>query len=148
MKNQKGSSLVLRVREIFILLENKPALKEKAATIIHNGLSTCDDRIILALDDLETMQILQKAEDEEITEESLKEIGKSFFFLERVDAKAKEHMKTLTWVDEIEVQLALRLSLVDHFKLPFSIIVACSLKIVHSLKRSKSKSINKPLKKN
>jgi len=66
------------------------------------------------------MSLALKAQSEDITEEDLRKIGNQFFFLEQVDERAREHMLSCSFVDPVEVQLALRISLKDRFSLPFT----------------------------
>jgi hypothetical protein len=107
-----------RILEIFNQIAPDEALKGAACVLIHEGLTSCDDRIISALEEIELMLLLDKIEKTNHTAEELKKLGKSFLLLEMVNAKAKAHKETLTWVDEIEIYLAFQISLADRFDLP------------------------------
>jgi len=50
----------------------------------------------------------------------LRALGKQFFMLEMVNEKAKEHISTLSFVDEIEVYLAFRIALKERLQLPIN----------------------------
>lgn len=110
--------LAKRIIEAFHVMAQDEKIKEQAITLIFDGLASCDDRIISALEEVELMIQIDEIEKSPQTETSLRELGKSFFFLEAVNKKVEEFIKTLHHVDEIEVYLAFHIGLADRFKLP------------------------------
>jgi len=115
---QTRQHLAGRILEVFNQMSQDEAIKGAACELIHEGLTSCDDRIISALEEIELMLLLHKIEKTHHTAEELKKLGKSFLLLEMVNAKAKAHKETLTWVDEIEIYLAFQIGLADRFDLP------------------------------
>ena len=89
---------------------------------IGQALTSCDDRIILALDDLDTMQLLDSAERKafEGNADELRKSGLQMMPLDEVKRIARDHMKTLSWVDEIEVELAFQIGVRQQLALPGS----------------------------
>ncbi len=110
--------LAMRVIEAFSLMAENEPIKGRALEIIHEGLISCDDRIISALEEIELMVLLHQIENTPHTETELKALGKRFLLLEMVDEKAEAHKSTLTWVDEIEIYLAFRIGLAVKLDLP------------------------------
>ncbi len=110
--------LACRVIEAYNQMVQDNEIKARACDLIHQGLTSCDDRIISALEEIELMLLLDKIENTNHTAEELKKLGKSFLLLEMVNAKAKAHKATLTWVDEIEIYLAFQIGMADRFNLP------------------------------
>jgi len=109
-----------RVLKAFQLMEENDDIKQQSYDKIYHGLTSCDDRIISALDEIELLVKLYELENSTMNKKDLREIGKSYFFLEKVGEKVNEHKKTLGWVDEIEVSLAFQTELTKRFKLPIS----------------------------
>src|SRR3982751_6770669 len=64
------------------------------------------------------MVLLHQIENTTHTEAELRVLGKSFLLLEMVNAKAKAHKSTLTWIDEIEIYLAFQIGLAERLDLP------------------------------
>jgi len=110
--------LAQRIIEAFKLMAEDESIKGRAFEIIHEGLTTCDDRIISALEEIELMALLHRIENTPHSEIELRELGKRFLLLEMVNEKARAHLNTLTWVDEIEVYLAFQIGLAERFNLP------------------------------
>ena len=101
-----------RVMAAMSFLAGNDRVREDALRYISEALGSCDDRIILALDDLETLQLLTSAESlafENRDPRELRALGLQMMRLDEVKRIARDHMKTLSWVDEIEVELAFRL---------------------------------------
>lgn len=114
--------LALRVIGVMELL-TEDAIQCNALRRIHDAISSCDDRVILALNDLETMRLLTLAEtlaqqNNDPTE--LKDLGRRMMILDEVNNIAKDHMKSHSWFDEVEVVLAYQIGLRDRFSLPVS----------------------------
>ena len=115
--------LAQRVMAVMSLLAGNDRVRETALRHIHDALSSCDDRIILALDDLETLQLLTSAETlafENRDPSELKALGLQMMRLDAVKRFARDHMKTLSWVDAIEVELAFQIGVRQQLDLPGS----------------------------
>ncbi len=115
---QSRKYLAERVIDVFKLMREDNGIKEHAVNLIEEGLSSCDDRIISALNEIELMVQVNEIEKDDHNEKDLKTLGKRFLLLEMVNKKAAEHIETLSFVDEIEVYLAFQIGLADRFKLP------------------------------
>ncbi|USE37108.1 NEL-type E3 ubiquitin ligase domain-containing protein [Endozoicomonas sp. SCSIO W0465] len=103
--------LAHRVMALMSLLADD-RVREDALRHINQALSSCDDRIILALDDLETLQLRHSAETlalENRDPRELRALGLKMMRLDEVKRIARDHMKKLSWVDEIEVELAFQI---------------------------------------
>ena len=114
--------LAQRVMAITALLTGSDRIRDEAMDHIHHALTSCDDRIILALDDLDTMQLLDSAERKAFAgnADELRELGLQMMRLDEVKRIARDHMKTLRWVDEIEVELAFQIGVRQQLALPGS----------------------------
>ena len=114
--------LAQRVMAITALLTGSDRIRDEAMDHIHHALTSCDDRIILALDDLDTMQLLDAAERKAFAgnADELRELGLQMMRLDEVKRIARDHMKTLKWVDEIEVELAFQIGVRQQLALPGS----------------------------
>ncbi len=114
--------LAQRVMAITALLTGSDRIRDEAMDHIHHALASCDDRIILALDDLDTMQLLDSAERKAFAgnADELRELGLQMMRLDEVKRIARDHMKTLKWVDEIEVELAFQIGVRQQLALPGS----------------------------
>ncbi len=115
---QTRKYLAERLIDVFKLMGEDNGIKEHAVNLIEEGLSSCDDRIISALNEIELMVQVNEIEKGDHNEKDLKTLGKRFLLLEMVNKKAAEHIDTLSFVDEIEVYLAFQICLADRFKLP------------------------------
>ncbi len=116
--NNTRHYLAQRVMDILVLMETDQIIRENAINLMFNAVSTCDDRIIEAFDRIELMVKIHEIENSDYTKEDLRALGKQFLMLEMVNEKVKEHITTLSFVDEIEVYLAFRIALKDRFQLP------------------------------
>ncbi len=116
---QTKEFLAKRVVAIINLLSKEGPIRERVYYLICGATETCGDRVISALDDIEQAIQIDEIENNNYSKKELKEIAKGYFFLEMVDKKAKEHVASLSFVDEVEVYLAFRIGLADRFKLPF-----------------------------
>ena len=114
--------LAQRVMAITALLTGSDRIRDEAMDHIHHALTSCDDRIILALDDLDTMQLLDSAERKAFAgnADELRELGLQMMRLDEVKRIARDHIKTLKWVDEIEVELAFQIGVRQQLALPGS----------------------------
>ena len=114
--------LAQRVMAVTALLTGSDRIRDEAMDHIHHALTSCDDRIILALDDLDTFQLLNSAERKafEGDADELRELGLQMMRLDEVKRIARDRMKTLSWVDEIEVELAFLIGVRQQLALPGS----------------------------
>ena len=114
--------LAQRLMAVTALLTGSDWIRDEAMDHIHHALTSCDDRIILALDDLDTFQLLDSAERKafEGNADELRELGLQMMRLDEVKRIARDHMKTLRWVDEIEVELAFLIGVRQQLALPGS----------------------------
>ncbi len=112
--------LAVRILEVFAKMSQDHEMKDRAVDCMFHGLATCDDRIITTLDEIELMLRVQELEERNLPEEELRELGRSFLLLEMINIKAAEHVKTLTFVDELEVYLAFQIALKERFELPIN----------------------------
>ena len=114
--------LAQRVMAVTALLTGSDRIRDEAMDHIHHALTSCDDRIILALDDLDTFQLLDSAERKafEGNADELRELGLQMMRLDEVKRIARGHMKTLSWVDDIEVELAFLIGVRQQLALPGS----------------------------
>ena len=123
-QNQASRSvLAQRVIDVMALLAGDVRVRNDALVRIHHAISTCDDRVILALDDLETLQLLISAETMAVSNSDpseLRALGLKMMRLDEVKRIARDHMKTLNWVDDIEVELAFQMGVRKHLDLPGS----------------------------
>ena len=113
--------LAQRVIDVMALLAESVRVRDDALVRIHHAISSCHDRVILALDDLETLQLLTSAETMAIKNSSpceLRALGLKMMRLDEVKRIAQDHMKTLEWVDDIEVELAFQIGVRKHLDLP------------------------------
>ena len=110
-----------RVMALMSFLAGNDRVREDALRYISEALSSCDDRIILALDDLEALQLLTSAQSlalEKREPGELRALGLQMMCLDKVKQIARNHMKTLSWVDEIEVELAFQIGVRQQLGLP------------------------------
>ncbi len=112
--------LAKRVIAAFQCMQEDDQIQTRAIDIIYQGLRSCDDRIISALDEIEVMIRIYRLEKNGGSVEDLRKAGKSFLLLDMVNKKAKAFVKTLPLVDEIEVYLAFQIGLAERFDLPIS----------------------------
>ena len=115
--------LAQRVIDVMALLNGSDRVRDDALVRIHDAVSSCNDRVILALDDLETLELLISAETMAIKNNNpreLRALGLKMMRLDEVKRIARDHMKTLNWVDDIEVELAFQIGVRKHLDLPGS----------------------------
>ncbi len=115
------SMLAERVLSLFQAMSRDEELKEFLLRVIETGLETCDDRVASSFDQMELKVRLHQAEEKAkkgISEEELRNLARGLVMLKKVDAKAREHIATLGWVDEIEVHLAFQIGLRERLGLP------------------------------
>ena len=110
-----------RVMALMSFLAGNDRVREDALRYISEALSSCDDRIILALDDLETLQLLISAQSLALEKRDpceLRALGLQMMRLEKLKKFASYHMKTLSWVDQVEVELAFQIGVRQQLELP------------------------------
>ncbi|MGR3912375.1 MAG: NEL-type E3 ubiquitin ligase domain-containing protein, partial [Candidatus Rhabdochlamydia sp.] len=112
------SALAVRVLTMLQLMETDETFCHHAAFLIHQGLSSCDDRVMTTLDDIGFYQKLCHLERPSITEEELKIAGRGFFLLEKLNQNIRKYIKTLRFVDEVEVHMAFHTRLQEMLHLP------------------------------
>ncbi|MEJ2755592.1 MAG: NEL-type E3 ubiquitin ligase domain-containing protein, partial [Gammaproteobacteria bacterium] len=110
-----------RVQSFLIQMEkNQDDYRNQALERIAEGLESCDDRVILIMNDIEKLTRIREASCSENPEASLRSLGQSLLALEVVHRHAAEKCKHAHFVDEIEVYLALEIKLADALNLPVS----------------------------
>ena len=115
--------LARRVMAFMSLLTENESIRGEVLQRIHDALSSCGDRVILALDDIETLQALKSAETLALQSgdpTELRALGQKMMRLDEVKKIARSHMQTLKWVDEIEVELAFQIGVRQQVDLPGS----------------------------
>ncbi|MGR3972963.1 MAG: NEL-type E3 ubiquitin ligase domain-containing protein [Candidatus Rhabdochlamydia sp.] len=110
--------LAKRVVQMIQLMTQDPEICVQFAYLIHQGLSSCDDRVMATLDTLGFYHKLLQLKEPSITSEELKEAGKGFFLLEELNKKINTYIKTLRFVDEVEVYMAFHTRLKSVLNLP------------------------------
>jgi hypothetical protein len=110
--------LARRVIDVFTLMANDSVIRDRAVDQIFRSLASCDDRIILGLQDIELMVLIDWIEGLPHSAAELRNLGKRFMLLDLVNRKAAEFILTLGYVDEISVYLAFQITLADRFNLP------------------------------
>jgi len=111
------SSFKNRVQSMMSAFDNDH-FRELAMTHIHDALSSCDDRILLVMDNIDITQKIETAKSESI--ESINTLGQAMHALDLVDEQAQKHIEKQNFVDPIEVILALRIHLANEFNLPIT----------------------------
>lgn len=125
--------LAVRVSEMFSLLNGDSEVSDNALTRIHQAISSCEDGVILALDDLETLHLshlaetmaLQNGDNIESRAElraELRALGRQMMILDEVKKIASEHIgssgRPASFM--VEVELAFQIGLREYFDLPGS----------------------------
>ena len=96
-------------------------IQDEALAIIHDVISSCGDRVILALDDLEVLKLNDAAITMAIKQKDPSELialGEKMKRMEEVKHIARKHVTKHPLVDEVEVQLAYQIAIRKHLKLP------------------------------
>ncbi|MGR3911750.1 MAG: NEL-type E3 ubiquitin ligase domain-containing protein, partial [Candidatus Rhabdochlamydia sp.] len=113
--------LAKRVLKLIQLMAQNTEICHHAAFLIHQGLSSCDDRVMTTLSDMGFYQKLQDLQHPSVKAEELKKSAKGFFFLEQLSQKIEKHINTLQFVDEVEVYMAFHIRLQKMLNLPIDI---------------------------
>ena len=104
-------------------MEANEEIRTLTLILIHEGLTSCDDRIIHALEEIEK-QVKMKDAVTALTSGSdpegnaFKTLARGYFMLERVCMAANAIKQNLSFVDEIELFLAFQIRLKDKLGLP------------------------------
>ncbi|WP_299728304.1 NEL-type E3 ubiquitin ligase domain-containing protein [uncultured Endozoicomonas sp.] len=88
---------------------------------VFSAQASCTDRAILGMDEIETFIQETKAEQDALNNDnpiSLRTFARQKMLLTHVNQLAREHMKTLKAVDEVEVELAFQIGLREKLGLP------------------------------
>ena len=82
-------------------------LRAKTFAMATEATSSCEDRVTLALNKMKNVQLVHNAEKGEFNNNlpGLVSVGREMFRLEKLEQIAREKVKTLYFVDEIEVYL-------------------------------------------
>ncbi|CAM0116951.1 NEL-type E3 ubiquitin ligase domain-containing protein [Rhabdochlamydiaceae symbiont of Dictyostelium giganteum] len=110
--------LAKRILTVIQLMAEDEQLCLPIAFLIHQGLSSCDDRVIATLDDISFYQKLRTVQHVAATSEEVKNLGRGFFLLEELNKKIRNHIQTLSFVDEVEVFMAFHIRLQEMLSLP------------------------------
>ncbi|MGR3911952.1 MAG: NEL-type E3 ubiquitin ligase domain-containing protein [Candidatus Rhabdochlamydia sp.] len=110
--------LAERILQIMQRMSEDEEVCHHAAFLIHQGLSSCDDRVMTTLNDIMIDQMLRTLDHPSITAEELKTAGKGFFFMEQLDEKIKICINKLNFIDEVEVYMAFHTRLQKMLNLP------------------------------
>ncbi|MGR3973526.1 MAG: NEL-type E3 ubiquitin ligase domain-containing protein [Candidatus Rhabdochlamydia sp.] len=110
--------LARRVVQMIWLMVEDPQICAQFAYLIHQGLASCDDRVMATLDTLGFYHKLHQLKHPSTTCEELKQVGKSFFLLEALNKKIELYIQKLQFVDEVEVYMAFHTQLKCRLNLP------------------------------
>ena len=121
--NNLASRPVLAQRIIHTLLSvlGNEQIQDQALQLIHDAISSCGDRVILALDDLETLELQDRAKNLAIKHESpseLRALGLKMKRMSEVKRIAQKHAAKFPLADEVEVVLAYQIEIRKHLELP------------------------------
>jgi hypothetical protein len=97
-----------RVRKLLARLEQDQPLRELCFAIAEDAVGRCGDRVALGLDRIEQAVENHRAQRGEFDERKLLRLGRRRFRLGQLDRMAAGRMKSLRFIDEVEVQLAYR----------------------------------------
>jgi hypothetical protein len=97
-----------RVRKLLARLEQEPPLRELCFAMAEDAMGRCGDRVALGLDRIEQAVENHRAERGEFGEGKLLRLGRRRFRLAQLDRMAAGRMRSLRFIDEVEVQLAYR----------------------------------------
>ena len=114
-------ALAQRVIHTLLSVLGNEQIQTNALTLIHDAISSCGDRVILALDDLETLELQARAAELAVNHNDPSELialGQKMMLVEKVKHIAQTHADSLQWVDEVEVVLAYQIELRKHLELP------------------------------
>lgn len=101
------------------MLANSPALREMTFMVASGASTTCEDRVLHSWNEMQKLALVHRVESGEFDDKlpNLAAAGRVMFRLERLEEIAREKVKTLWFVDEIEVFQAFRTMLRDNLAL-------------------------------
>ncbi|MFS8564148.1 MAG: hypothetical protein LVR00_07535 [Rhabdochlamydiaceae bacterium] len=110
--------LATRVMQMIQEMAGSEEINRDALQRMHHGLTTCDDRIIHAFEEI-CMQIkVAELMGDDIPEKELRRRGKGFYYFERVQDCIRRRVEQLRWVDRISIELAFIIPLAESLELP------------------------------
>ena len=115
------SVLAQRIINTLLSVLDNEQIQDEALSIIYYAISSCNDRVILALDDLETLKLYHAAITMAIEHHDpsgLIALGKIIMRLEEVKRIARKHAAENPLIDEVEAELAFQIALRKHLNLP------------------------------
>ncbi|NIH12264.1 MAG: hypothetical protein G5702_08790 [Serratia symbiotica] len=108
-----------RVTDWLTRLAETPALREATFAVAQGATTSCEDRVTLAWNDMQKVALVYDVEsgawDDRLPE--LITAGCEMFRLEQLEQAARDKVKTLRFVDEVEVYLAYQTGLRDALRL-------------------------------
>lgn len=117
---QTRPSLVNRVANLLQEMHHSAELAEMCSERLSHALESCDDRIMLLMNQLEVAVKVHKATSSLSCAQELKALGVGLLKLEVVHKHAAATCRRLAFVDEIEVYLKYETKLCDALDLPVS----------------------------
>jgi hypothetical protein len=112
--------LVARVCELLTALDSDAALRAQVLDCISQGLSSCDDRVILIMNQVELAVRIHEAERGGLDDRALKTLVLGLMQLDIVHTHARAKVRSQHFADEVEVFLAYEIGLRDTLQLPVS----------------------------
>ncbi len=112
--------LARRVIAAFHYMQEDDEIKKRVIDFMREGSTSCGERNISAAAEIEVMIRIYELEKSGGSAEALKNAAKSFLLLDKVNEKAKAHIRNNPDADELAVYLALQTRLADRFDLPIS----------------------------
>ena len=113
--------LAQRIINTLLSVLGNEQFQDEAMALIHDAISTCGDRVILALDDLETLELHESAKTLALKQDDPSELfalGQKMMQMEQVKRIALEHAAKFPSAEEVEVVLAYQIELRKHLELP------------------------------
>ncbi|MGR3912759.1 MAG: NEL-type E3 ubiquitin ligase domain-containing protein, partial [Candidatus Rhabdochlamydia sp.] len=111
-------SVARQVLHMIWLMAEDEVLCHHIAFFIHQGLSSCDDRIMATLSDMGFYQKLRALQHDSVTSEEVRSLGRGFFLLEELNKRIRARVQTLHFMDEVEVFMAFHIRLQAMLNLP------------------------------
>jgi len=113
------ASLKVRVEQLLNGMGTSSDFRSSVLESIEQGLESCDDRIILIMNTIETLTRIQAAK-KSTNPQALYNLGRSLLALEVVHRHGAAKVQASKFVDPIEVYLALEIHLAKTLNLPVS----------------------------
>ncbi|MBQ0955561.1 hypothetical protein GPZ85_0006760 [Serratia symbiotica] len=116
---RENPAFKVRVTDWLTRLVETPALRETTFSVAQGATTSCEDRVTLAWNDMQKVALVYDVEngtwDDRLPE--LMTVGCEMFCLEQLEQAARDKVKTLRLVDEVEVYLAYQTGLRDALRL-------------------------------